>query len=132
MLVAADLFSAAVLLWVSGFDIIYALQDIDFDKSLNLNSIPVKLGRVGALRLSIGLHIICAAVMIFAAYQVSLGYPSASWLSWVATAFFIGLLFYQHTLVKPNDLSQVDLAFCTTNGVTSLVCGSVMIFDLFI
>lgn len=124
------LFSVAVLLWVSGFDIIYALQDIDFDKSLSLNSIPVQLGRVGALRLSTILHVICASVMVFASYQVSLIYPSASWLTWAATALFVGLLFYQHTLVKPNDLSRVNLAFFTTNGVASVLFGGVMILDL--
>jgi len=126
------LFSTAVLLWVSGFDIIYALQDIDFDKSLRLNSVPVKMGKKGALQLSTFLHVLCAIVMITASYFVSLEYPSVSWLSWAATGVFVGLLFYQHTLVKPNDLSRVNLAFFTTNGVASLVFGGLMILDLLV
>ena len=126
------LFSIAVLFWVSGFDIIYAMQDEEFDKSLNLSSVPVKLGKKGALQLSTLLHILCAGIMLSASYFVSLEYPTFSWLSWLATLVFVGLLFYQHTLVKPNDLSKVNLAFFTTNGVASLVFGSLMIFDLLV
>ena len=124
------LFSVVVLLWVSGFDIIYALQDEEFDKSLNLNSVPVKMGTARALRLSSFLHIVCALVMLLASYHIGLAYPSASWLTWIAVFVFIGLLFYQHTLVKPQDLSRVNLAFFTTNGVASLVFGSLVIADL--
>lgn len=132
------LYSLAVLLWVSGFDIIYALQDVDFDKSLNLNSIPVRLGRVGALQLSNVLHLICAIVMIFAVWCVNnlkmdtVGeVGNFGWIHWLGASIFIGLLGYQHTLVKANDLSKVNLAFFTTNGVASVIYGSFFIFDFF-
>lgn len=132
------LYSLAVLLWVSGFDIIYALQDVDFDKSLNLNSIPVRLGRVGALQLSNVLHLICAFAMIFAVWHVNnIGMDIVGvdgrfgWIHWLGASIFIGLLGYQHTLVKANDLSKVNLAFFTTNGVASVIYGSFFIFDFF-
>jgi len=126
------LYSVAVLLWVSGFDIIYALQDDEFDRSLNLNSVPVAMGRKGALRLSSVLHLVCAAVIVFAAVMLYQAYPAFGWLHWLAAAIFIGLLIYQHTLVKPTDLSKVNLAFFTTNGVASLVFGGLVILDMYV
>ena len=125
------LYSLAVLLWVSGFDIIYALQDVDFDKSLNLNSIPVRLGRVGALQLSNVLHLICALVMLYAVWCVNTEGVKFGWIHWLGASIFIGLLGYQHTLVKANDLSKVNLAFFTTNGIASVIYGSFFIFDFF-
>lgn len=125
------LYAGAVLLWVAGFDIIYALQDEDFDKSLKLHSIPVAMGKKGALRLSSILHVFCAGLILFASYLLGEKYPEFSYLNWVAAAVFTGLLFYQHTLVKPNDLSKVNLAFFTTNGLASLIFGSLIILDLY-
>ncbi|MEI8137970.1 MAG: UbiA-like polyprenyltransferase, partial [Bacteroidota bacterium] len=110
------LFSAIVFFWVSGFDIIYALQDDEFDQSQNLKSIPVYLGRKNALLLSRVFHFF-TALIVLAAYF----YGGFSWLYIIGAAAFTGLLVYQHTLVKPNDLSKVTLAFGTTNGVASLV-----------
>lgn len=126
------LYSAAVLFWVAGFDIIYALQDEAFDKSLNLNSVPVKLGKRNALRLSNLLHIFCAGFIIIAAVLLQQEYSAFSWLLWVASAIFIALLIYQHTLVQANDLSKVNLAFFTTNGIASLVFGSLVILDMYL
>lgn len=126
------LYSAAVLLWVSGFDIIYALQDEEFDRSLSLNSVPVKMGRRGALRLSTILHIICGLVIILASYLLYQTYPAFGWLHWLAAGIFISLLVYQHTLVKPNDLSKVNLAFFTTNGMASLIFGTLVILDMYL
>ncbi len=126
------LYSAAVLLWVSGFDIIYALQDEDFDRSLQLNSVPVWLGKKRALWFSTFLHILCAIVMLLAAFQLAAIYPSAEWLSWIATIIFIGLLAYQHTLVRPDDLSRVNLAFFTTNGIASVIFGVLLILDFYV
>jgi 4-hydroxybenzoate polyprenyltransferase len=119
------LYGFVVLLWVSGFDIIYALQDEEFDSSLGLNSIPTFLGKNKALVLSTTLHIICAVVVIFAAV---LG--EFSWLHWVGVGVFVSLLFYQHLLVKPNDLTKVNLAFFTTNGIASVIFGTLAILDL--
>lgn len=126
------LYSAVVLLWVSGFDIIYALQDDAFDKSLNLNSVPVKLGRVGALQLSNILHFLCAVVLIFAVWRVNTEGRVHGIIHTVGAVIFLILLAYQHTLVKINDLSKVNLAFFTTNGVASVIYGSFFIFDYFI
>ncbi|PCH96165.1 MAG: 4-hydroxybenzoate octaprenyltransferase [Bacteroidetes bacterium] len=118
-------FSFAVLFWVSGFDIIYALQDIDFDKSQNLKSFPVKFGKVGALRLSSLFHVFTAAFILGAGYYGGMG----TWY-WVGSAFFILLLFYQHMLVKPDDLSKINLAFFTTNGIASVVFAIFVTLDL--
>lgn len=126
------LYGLAVLFWVSGFDIIYALQDENFDRENNLSSIPVQLGVKNALNLSNVLHLLCALIMAFAAYQLIGNYPAAGWLTIVATAIFILLLFYQHTLVKPGDLSKVNLAFFTTNGIASVILGGLIILDLFL
>ncbi len=119
------LYGFTVLFWVSGFDIMYALQDDEFDKSKGLHSIPETFGRVGALRISNALHFVCAACLIAAGILSGL-----AWLHWIAVGFFISLLIYQHTLVKPNDLSRIGLAFFTTNGVGSLVFGILVIVDI--
>ncbi|MEO0339474.1 MAG: UbiA-like polyprenyltransferase [Bacteroidota bacterium] len=126
------MYSFTVLFWVSGFDIIYALQDEEFDKSLQLNSIPVKLGKANALRLSSILHIFCAGFILTAAFLLTQAYPTFSVLLWIASGLFIALLVYQHTLVKPNDLSRVNLAFFTTNGLASVVFGLLLIMDIYI
>ncbi|MFN7117044.1 MAG: UbiA-like polyprenyltransferase [Saprospiraceae bacterium] len=125
------LYSIAVLLWVSGFDIIYALQDEEFDKSLQLNSIPVKLGRKNALLLSSALHVLSALIILTAGYLLSLRYPQFSWIQWVAAGVYVAMLYYQHSLVKPNDLSRVNRAFFTANGIASVVFGSLMILDIY-
>jgi len=120
-------FSFAVLFWVSGFDIIYALQDEDFDRSKNLKSIPVWLGKKGALFLSVILHIISASFVIYAGF-----YAHFNIWYWIGVAVFSGLLIYQHTLVKPNDLSKVNIAFFTTNGIASVVFAVFVLIDLFV
>lgn len=126
------LYSVAVLLWVSGFDIIYALQDESFDKSLNLNSVPVKLGRENSLKLSSVLHLICGLVILGASYLLGEVYLDFGWMRWLAAVFFIGMLIYQHTLVSPTDLTKIDRAFFTTNGVASVIFSLLMIVDLYL
>jgi 4-hydroxybenzoate polyprenyltransferase len=121
------LFSFAVLFWVSGFDMIYALQDEEFDQKQGLNSIPVRLGKKGALRLSEILHIISAGFIWTAWYT-----GQFNWLYLVGAIIFSGLLIYQHSLVKPNDLSKVNRAFFTTNGIASVVFAICVLCDLFI
>ena len=121
------LFSFTVLFWVSGFDIIYALQDEDFDKQNQLHSIPSAVGKVKALRISEMLHVLSAGCVIAAGFYGHFGV----WY-WAGVLFYIGLLIYQHVLVKPNDLSKVNLAFFTTNGVASVVFAVFVILDLFL
>ena len=120
------LFSCIVLFWVSGFDIIYALQDESFDKQFNLHSIPVLLGKKNALNFSRLLHLLTAAMIIF----IGMNYFTNSTLFWIATALFILLLINQHRLVKPHDLSKINLAFFTNNGIASVVFGSLIILEL--
>jgi 4-hydroxybenzoate polyprenyltransferase len=115
--VAPLFFSLTVLFWVAGFDIIYSLQDEEFDKTLKLHSIPVLMGKERALKLSRILHVITAGFVIVAGFYL----PNIHFLYWIACAFFVSLLVYQHTLIKPNDLSKVNLAFFTTNGIASAV-----------
>ena len=125
------LYSAIVLFWVSGFDIIYALQDEGFDQSMGLNSIPVRLGRGGALRLSVWVHTLCGILMMLVVYRMGLSPYSFGYLHWIGAACFLGLLIYQHTLVGEDDLSRVNLAFFTTNGIASVIYGSFFLLDYF-
>jgi len=118
-------FSAIVFTWVSGFDIMYALQDEAFDRENNLKSIPVLLGRKNALLTSRILHIVTAAIIISAGL-----YGGFSYIYWIGAVIFIGLLIYQHTLVKVNDISKINLAFGTTNGVASVVFAAFVILEL--
>jgi len=121
------LFSIAVIFWVSGFDIIYSLQDEEFDKSQQLYSIPAWLGKAKGLRVSEFLHLLSAAAVVFAGY-----YGHFGWLYWIGVAVFVLMLGYQHSLVKPDDLRKVNLAFMTANGIASVVFAIFVIADLFI
>lgn len=121
------LFSFAVVFWVSGFDIIYALQDIDFDKSQQLYSIPAALGKAKALRVSELLHLLSAACVVIAGF-----YGNFHAWYWIGVGVFMGMLIYQHSIVKPNDLSRVNIAFMTANGIASVVFAVFVVADLFI
>jgi len=110
------LISILVLTWVSGFDIIYALQDEAFDKANDLHSIPAWLGKKNALIFSAILHIISACIILIIGFYFSYG-P----LFWIGAVIFLLMLIYQHTIVKPNDLSRVNVAFMTANGIASIV-----------
>jgi len=118
-------FSFAVFTWTAGFDIIYALQDEEFDKSQRLHSIPAALGKKKALMVSNILHVFAALFVIGAGIYGQLG-----WLYWVGTAIYVGLLIYQHTLVKPNDLSKVNMAFANMNGIASISFAAFTILSL--
>lgn len=120
------LFSLAVICWVSGFDIIYALQDVEFDQSQQLYSIPAWLGRAKALRVSELLHVASALFVITAGWYGGFGL----WY-WAGVIVFTGMLVYQHSIVKPNDLSRVNLAFMTANGIASVVFMVFVLADLF-
>ncbi|HMP91345.1 MAG TPA: UbiA-like polyprenyltransferase [Phnomibacter sp.] len=119
------LFSAAVLCWVSGFDIIFALQDEAFDRQQGLHSLPAALGGAKALLISRLLHAISASCIAVAGLVGPFG-----WLYWVGAACFAGMLVYQHSIVKPNDLRRVNLAFMTANGIASVVFAAFVIADL--
>ncbi|MBK6447102.1 MAG: UbiA family prenyltransferase [Bacteroidetes bacterium] len=119
------LFSFTVLTWVGGFDVIYALQDEGFDKSEQLHSVPAYFGKKNALIISSFLHLLTIALVITAGEVGKFG-P----VFWIGAVLFSILIIYQHTLVKPDDLSRVNLAFATTNGIASIVFASFVISEL--
>ena len=121
------LFSLAVIFWVSGFDVIYALQDEEFDKSEKLYSMPASLGKAKALRVSELLHVLSATAVIVAGT-----YGHFGWLYWIGVAVFVLMLGYQHSIVRPTDLRRVNLAFMTANGIASVVFAIFVIADLFL
>lgn len=110
------MFSFAVLTWVAGFDIIYALQDEEFDRGQKLHSIPAALGVKRALAVSSVLHVLSFGFVVAAGFLGSF-HP----VYWVGACFYGCLLVYQHRLVKPGDLSKVGIAFANTNGIASVV-----------
>ena len=126
------LYGLVVMLWVAGFDIIYALQDEEFDKSLNLKSIPVWLGKKKALSLSFWLHMAAGLIVLCAGFLLMQEYIGMQIIHWVGAVIFIGLLFYQHTLVRPHDLSKIDLAFFSMNGYASIAFCSLVILDFYL
>ncbi len=121
------LFSFAVIFWVSGFDIIYALQDVEFDKSQRLYSMPAMLGKIKALHVSELLHVLSAACVIAAGF-----YGEFHFMYWIGIAVFCGMLIYQHSIVTPTDLKRVNLAFMTANGIASVVFSVFVIADMFL
>jgi 4-hydroxybenzoate polyprenyltransferase len=121
------LFSFAVVFWVSGFDIIYALQDIEFDKSQSLYSIPSYWGLNKALSIARVLHVFSAALVI-AAYFIG----GFHFVYLIGLLVFVGMLLYQNSIVKPNDLSKVNIAFMTANGIASIVFSIFVIASLVI
>lgn len=120
------IYSGIVLSWVSGFDIIYALQDAQFDKSFGYFSIPSAAGIRNALLISIILHVITFALILIAGHFAG----SGTWY-WLGCIIFTALLVYQHLIVKPGDLSKVNRAFGTTNGIASIIFAILVITDLY-
>jgi 4-hydroxybenzoate polyprenyltransferase len=106
---------AAVTLWVGGFDVLYACQDVEYDRRAGLFSIPKKFGVANALRIARFLHVGTVALLCWLA--ASFGLP---WPAWAGIAVAAGLLAYEHSLVKADDLSKLDAAFFTMNGYISM------------
>jgi 4-hydroxybenzoate polyprenyltransferase len=121
------LFSGLVLTWVGGFDIIYALQDESFDKDQNLHSIPSRIGVRNALMVSVLLHLVTFVILMTIGITARFGL-----FFWVGAAIFTGLLIYQHSIVKPDNLSRVNRAFGTTNGIASVIFALLMLAELFL
>lgn len=118
------LYSLSVLFWVSGFDIIYSLQDIDFDQKERLHSIPVALGKQRSLFLAKILHTF-SIMTIVGAGMIN----RFQFFYWLGASIFTIMLIFQHQLVKPNDLSRINLAFFTTNGIASILFASFSILS---
>lgn len=108
--------AVAVMFWVGGFDIIYACQDFEFDRRTGLKSLPVRFGIRNALYISIFFHLLMIASLLWALYLFKL-----SLISFIGMAIVAAALIYEHNLVKPDDLSKVNAAFFTLNGVISIV-----------
>ncbi len=121
------IYSLIVLTWVSGFDIIYALQDDNFDRENRIHSIPSSTGRMNALIISLLVHCLTFILVIAAGY-----YEEGGLFFWIGAAIFTSLLIYQHLIVKKDDLSRVNLAFGTTNGVASIFFAIFVILDLYL
>jgi 4-hydroxybenzoate polyprenyltransferase len=121
------IYSFIVLTWVSGFDIIYALEDEEFDKTNKLHSIPTATGRKRALLISSAVHL-TTFILLIAAGIIGEG----RYLYWIGASIFTLLLIWQHRLVKPDDLSRVTLAFQTTNGIASIIFALFVILDLIV
>ncbi len=119
------IYSLIVLSWVSGFDIIYALQDDEFDKSVRIHSLPSAAGRKKSLAVSIFVHCLTFALVLTAGF-----YGKCGVIFWTGAFIFTLLLVYQHSIVKYNDLSKVTLAFGTTNGFASILFAIFVIIDL--
>jgi 4-hydroxybenzoate polyprenyltransferase len=114
----------AVLFWVSGFDIIYACQDFDFDVKMRLKSVPARFGVAAALRIAAACH----AAMVALLFLLPQVYPPLGKIYLLGVAAIAGLLLYEHWLVRPDDLSRVNRAFFHVNAVVSvglLVIGGV-------
>ncbi|MGH9495483.1 MAG: UbiA-like polyprenyltransferase [Candidatus Sulfotelmatobacter sp.] len=107
---------AAVTLWVGGFDVLYACQDVQFDKSAGLHSIPKTLGVAKALVFSRTMHIAMIVLLGWLAWSFRLAWPA-----WAGIFVVAALLAYEHSLVKPDDLSKMNAAFFTVNGYISLL-----------
>jgi 4-hydroxybenzoate polyprenyltransferase len=118
-------YSVIVLTWCSGFDIIYSLQDDEFDKSNRLHSLPSATGRKKAIAVSIVVHIITFALVMAAGY-----YGKGGILFWIGATIFTFLLVYQHSIVRHDDISRVTLAFQTVNGIASIIFAIFVILDL--
>jgi 4-hydroxybenzoate polyprenyltransferase len=106
---------AAVTLWVGGFDVLYACQDIEYDRSVGLYSVPKRFGIAGALLIARAMHIAVVGLLCWLAYSFALPWPA-----WAGIAVVAALLTYEHSLVKPTDLSKLDAAFFAMNGYISI------------
>ncbi len=121
------LLAAVVVCWCSGFDIIYALQDREYDRSVGLHSIPSQLSVRGALAVSSLLHLATAIILIIFASMVG-----GEWWRWIGVAIFIALLIAQHILVTPTRQRNIGIAFATLNGIASIILAIFMIISMVI
>ncbi len=119
------LLALAVLTWVAGFDVIYSCQDEDFDRGLGLQSIPARFGIPRALQLSSLLHVLTVVFLVLLGLLAGLGF---FW--WLGVGLTGLLLFYEHRLVRPDDLSKVQAAFFTMNGLVSLLLAMLAFLDV--
>ncbi len=106
----------AVTVWIAGFDLIYACQDVEFDRRAGLHSVPARFGVAAALRLAQINHLLTVLLLAAVGLLAGLGWPY-----WLGLALIAGLLVYEHSLVRPDDLSRLDMAFFNVNGYISVI-----------
>ncbi|HYE91517.1 MAG TPA: UbiA-like polyprenyltransferase [Terriglobales bacterium] len=106
----------ALTVWIAGFDVIYACQDVEFDRANGLHSVPARFGIPAALTIARVNHVLTAAAL--AALGVVTGLGTLYWLGWLGV---VGLLAYEHSLVSPRDLSKLDMAFFNVNGYIAVL-----------
>ncbi len=127
-LLPAIVLGAVVLTWVTGFDMIYACQDLEFDRERKLHSLPAKLGIARSLRLAALCHAATVGLLVLLPFV----YPAFGMLFWMAIVVVAGLLIYEHALVRPDDLDRVNIAFFNVNAVISLGLFAVGTLDLWL
>ena len=125
---APCLLSLLVLTWCGGFDIIYALQDAEFDRKRGLHSIPSKFSVATSLYISIALHCVSVAALVAFAWML----PQQSWLLWTGVGLFSAILVAEHILVTPTKQRSIGIAFGTLNGLASLTLAAFVIANLLI
>ncbi len=134
-LLPACLIGLVVLFWVAGFDIIYACQDFEYDRDAKLRSIPVRMGVTGALRLAMICHGMMLLLLVALGMSQYFGWRQSLGLSWpysTGVALIGALLAYEHSLVRPNDLSRVNQAFFNVNAVVSVGLLTIVAIDLYV
>ena len=104
-----------VTLWIGGFDVIYACQDVDFDRQVGLHSIPARFGIQRGLQVAAVSHLLTVAVLVVLGLVTGLG-----WVYWLGVTTVAALLIYEHSLVNPQDLSKLGIAFFNVNGYISV------------
>lgn len=124
------LYGFMVLFWVSGFDILYALQDEAFDKASGLLSVPGRFGQEKAKRIAMSLHVVCAILLFIITWYQGQLIPTLGILNWIGAIGFAVLLFWQHRLVFKYNLEKINQAFFETNGIASLCFGAAVILDV--
>ncbi|MBK8642075.1 MAG: UbiA family prenyltransferase [Saprospiraceae bacterium] len=124
------LYGFAVITWVAGFDVLYALQDIEFDRKEKLYSIPSRFGLKKALAISSALHFVCGLCIIACSFILYRDYGLEYWMMTGASGF-IFLLIYQHAIISNNRLDRINIAFFTTNGIASIFLASFTILDFY-
>ena len=106
----------ALTVWIAGFDLIYACQDVEFDRGHRLHSVPARFGIPAALATARVCHVLTIAAFALLGWMMGLG-----WLYWLGVAVVGGLLVYEHSLVSPGDLSRLDVAFFNVNGYIAVI-----------
>lgn len=124
----AILLGAAMATWVAGFDILYALQDYEFDKKHGVKSLPVKLGIEGAIKVARLLHLLTFIFLLLVGFL----HPKMGVIYFIGLLLLAGFLYYEHSLIKPNDLSKIDKAFFTVNGWISVIYFLIVLLDYFV